>query len=333
LAQRPLSYCEYTLGLSRRAALRRAGLGALLLALLALQAAPGALHRAGATAGPPPQSGTLGVRWPDSSLPVPVDLSALPAEWQAPARTALAAWNDAGTRFWYVEAPAEGAPPNAVRFEVVDRLHTCGGQWQPAACTFPFVYQLAPEYLSHVVIQLVRERLQPPPSRRLLDTVDLPALLTHELGHALGLGEAASPTAAMFPGALWHTLGADDLRELQALYGTAEGARPERAPALLAPADGAVVPSRPVLRWEALPAAFEYYLQVAPARVYTAYGGFMDLSFGEYVLDTLTADATYAFAAPLAAGTEYYWRVKARTPGGNSPWSPPARFTVGEARP
>ncbi|HZU05330.1 MAG TPA: matrixin family metalloprotease [Chloroflexota bacterium] len=302
--------------------------------MLLLPQGPAAAHRlAGAAARPPEQDGAQRVRWPDSSLPVPVDLSALPAEWQEPARAALAAWNSAGTPFWYVEAPADRVPLNAVRFEVVDRLYTCGGQWQPAACTFPFVYQRAPGYLSHVVIQLVRERLQPPPSRRLLDTVDLPALLTHELGHALGLGEAASPTAAMFPGALWHTLGADDIRELQALYGTAEGARPERAPSLLTPADGAVVLPRPVLRWEALPDAFEYYLQVAPASAYTARGGLVDLSFGEYVLDTLTADATYAFAAPLAAGTEYYWRVKARTPGGNSPWSPPARFTVGEARP
>jgi hypothetical protein len=108
-----------------------------------------------------------GVRWPDVSLPVPVDLSELPPEWQALAAAALRTWNGAGSRFWYVEGIAPGAAQNAVRVQAADQLPLCGGQWQPAACTYPFVYQQAPWHLSHGQIVLSRSRLSNDQPRRI----------------------------------------------------------------------------------------------------------------------------------------------------------------------
>jgi hypothetical protein len=269
-----------------------------------------------------------GIRWPEISPPVAVGLGELPPEWQAEVRAALKVWNDGGSRFWFVDT-LDFPGPNGVLLRPVDRVPTCGGQFQPAACTYPFVYQFAPWFFSHAVIQLDRDRVGRDQPRRPLDVVDRPALFTHELGHALGLGEASSPTAAMFPAALWNALGADDLRELRAMYGTVEGPRPERGPEGLTPSEGVAAPARPVLRWEPVPRATSYYLQLADASVYAQYdGGFVDVSFGEYVVDTTTESTEFALPIALAAGGEYYWRVKASTPGGNTPWSAAARLVV-----
>ena len=274
-----------------------------------------------------------GVRWPETSLPVAVGLGELPPEWQAEVRAALKVWNDGGSRFWFVET-LDYPGLNSVLLRPVDRVPTCGAQFQPAACTYPYVYQFAPWFISHAVIQLDRDRVGRDQPRRPLDVVDRPALFTHELGHALGLGEAASPTAAMFPAALWSALGADDVRELRAMYGTIDGARPERGPGGLSPADGMAAPTRPVLRWEPVPRATSYYLQLEDASVYAQNaGGFIDVSFGEYIVDTTTESAELALPFALPAGGEYYWRVKTNTPGGNSPWSAAARFVVASAAP
>lgn len=285
--------------------------------------------------GPAPHSAAQpiveGVRWPDVSLPVPVDLRTLPPEWQTRARAAIATWNAADARIWYVEAdPAAPPPRNGVRFEPLDQLFTCGGQWQPAACTYPFVYQFAPWFISHAVVYLDASRLRADVPRSARDAIDLPALLTHELGHGLGLGEAASPTRAMFPGALWSALGEEDRRELQSLYGPADGPRQTAPPVDLTPADNTLAPPQPTLTWSPISAATGYFLQLADATVYDGLGGFADVSFGEYTVDTTTPSPGYAPPTSLTPGTTYYWRVKAQTPGGNSPWSPAARFVVGE---
>jgi hypothetical protein len=283
----------------------------------------------GATAGPAAvvarQPIVEGVRWAEISLPVVVDLGELPEEWVAPARAALATWNDANATFWFVEGSGS-ATPNAVRLQPTERIMLCGGQFNPAACTIPYIYQYGPLYISHAIIQFDRERLRNDRPRRPLDVIDIPALFTHELGHALGLGEAASPTAAMFPAALWSALGEDDLRELRAMYGAIQGPRERQAPLPRQPADGGLAPLQPTLRWEPVPSAVGYYVQVATAAVYEAWGGLVDLGFGEYVFDTTTVEPAYPFPRALAEGTEYYWRVKARTATGNSPWSVTAHF-------
>ena len=254
-----------------------------------------------------------------------VDLSEVPEEWLDPVRGALATWNGANSTFWFVEGTTS-ATLNGVRIQPTERIMLCGGQFNPAACTYPFVYQYAPQYMSHAVIQIDHERLRTDRPRRPLDVIDIPALFTHELGHTLGLGEAASPTAAMFPAALWSALGADDLRELRAMYGAIQGPRERQAPLPRQPTDGVLAPLQPTLRWEPVPAALGYYVQVATAAVYEKLGGFVDLGFGEYVFDTTTEEPAYPFPRALAEGTEYYWRVKARTTTGNSPWSVAAHF-------
>jgi hypothetical protein len=271
------------------------------------------------------------VRWPDLSLPVVVDLSGLSADWQAQARAALATWNGAGAQFWYVEPDDTSTGANAVRLEESEQIMLCGAEFQPAACTFPFIYQFAPQHLSSVRIQLNRPFLRGERPRRPPVVVDVPALLTHELGHAAGLGESTNRGAAMYPAALWTVLSEDDVRELRALYGAADGPRPRGAPIPRQPTDGSAAALSPTLRWEPVTAALGYYVQVETAAVYDSRGGFVDVGFGEYVADVATERPEHPLARPLVDGIEYYWRVKARTPGGNSPWSSPAHFVASGA--
>jgi hypothetical protein len=82
------------------------------------------------------------------------------------------------------------------------------------------------------------------------------------------------------------------------------------------------------LRWEPVAGAFGYYVQVSTAAVYEGRGGFVDVGLGEYVFDTTTEGPEYGIPRLLIEGTTYYWRVKGRTPGGNSPWSTPAHFVA-----
>ena len=295
-----------------------AALGALALAASVARAAP---------AGQQPL--VAGVAWPDRSLPVVVDLSELPAEWQPAARAALAAWNAAGARLWYVEADGP-APPNAVRLRPASPLHVCGGQWQPVACTYPFVYQFAPQYLSRAEVLIAPERLRPERQQWPRQPVTLAALLVHELGHAAGLGPADDPGSALHPAAQQPAPSAADRDALRALYGEAYGPRALAPPRPLAPAPVTAVAAPVVLRWEPVPAAFGYYVQLLDEALYTLQDGIVDLDFGYYLVDTSTTDTELPVPQPLPAG-EYRWRVKARTPAGNSPWTAPIPFRVESA--
>ncbi len=274
-----------------------------------------------------------GARWPDVSLPVMVDLAGLPPDWLAPARRALETWNGARARLWFVEV-ADGRPPlNLVRFEVVPQLFACGGHTLPAACTYHFAYRELPSFVSHVIIRLDESRIRTDLPRRPLDTIDLPALFTHELGHAAGLGEARMPSAAMFTAALWSALSEEDVGALQVLYGLAEGPRPSRSPPPEPPAARLVGPRDVHLQWEPVPDAFGYYVQVAEAAPTAALGGMLDPGMDAYAANASVSEPALALALDGSTGTEFVWRVKARTPGGNSVWSPVTHFALGsEAR-
>jgi hypothetical protein len=222
---------------------------------------------------------------------------------------------------------AEGdAPPNAVRLRLARPLHVCGGQWQPAACTYPFVYQFAPQHLSRVEVLIDPERLPPERQQWPRQPVTLEALLVHELGHAAGLGPADDPSSALHPAAQQPAPSAADRAALRALYGEATGPRALAPPWPLAPAPEATVAAPVVLRWQPVPAAFGYYVQLVEEAVYALQGGIVDVDFGYYLVDASTTDTE--LPVPLLPPGAYRWRVKARTPAGNSPWTPPILFHV-----
>src|SRR5262249_28385635 len=123
------------LAAARRGAARGAVLGLLAALGIAALLAPAD----GATAGPAAtvarQPIVEGVSWPEISLPVIVDLGELPEEWLDPVRAALATWNGANATFWFVEG-STSATLNGVRIQPTGRIMLCGGQFNPAACTY-----------------------------------------------------------------------------------------------------------------------------------------------------------------------------------------------------
>lgn len=84
----------------------------------------------------------------------------------------------------------------------------------------------------------------------------------------------------------------------------------------LLPADFAVaVPLRPLLRWSAVGAEARVQLQVAT-----------DPSFLAPILDLELGEAEYRLANALDRDRQYFWRVRARNPCGDGPWSPMRSF-------
>ncbi|MGB9857502.1 MAG: M6 family metalloprotease domain-containing protein [Dictyoglomaceae bacterium] len=76
---------------------------------------------------------------------------------------------------------------------------------------------------------------------------------------------------------------------------------------------------RPLIKWESIPYAVEYNLQIAT-----------DQNFANLVIDITTQNTEYRppINAPLALGTTYYMRVKARNGSGDSSWSSVKSFTT-----
>jgi hypothetical protein len=75
---------------------------------------------------------------------------------------------------------------------------------------------------------------------------DIQGLLTHEFGHALGLGHTTAAGATMFPSVsssgqvAARSIEADDIAGIQALYGTKSATKPEIGAAAFDPATGVV---------------------------------------------------------------------------------------------
>ncbi|MBN1129759.1 MAG: hypothetical protein JXA71_12270, partial [Chitinispirillaceae bacterium] len=96
-----------------------------------------------------------------------------------------------------------------------------------------------------------------------------------------------------------------------------------QVPTLRTPLDGAA--SQPVsltLRWYGAAAATSYHLQLAT-----------DTGFSAPVFEDSTISQLYQTVIGLANNTAYFWRVKARNPGGQSGWSARWRFTTINATP
>lgn len=94
---------------------------------------------------------------------------------------------------------------------------------------------------------------------------------------------------------------------------------PPQAPLLLAPDDGAVnQPLNPMLRWQRVPDATTYRLQVA-----------RDMGFTDVVHDRVDSTTVRILPdGPLAYQTTYYWRVRSGNVAGPSPWSEVRNFTT-----
>ncbi|MBO3273173.1 reprolysin-like metallopeptidase [Hymenobacter defluvii] len=94
-----------------------------------------------------------------------------------------------------------------------------------------------------------------------------------------------------------------------------------QAAVAVAPAANALVTTRPVFTWQAVPNATAYTVQVAT-----------DAAFSNVVLtQTIASDTVKTFTptAPLAAGTTYYWRVRGGNVCGAAPYSAATAFRTG----
>ncbi len=95
-------------------------------------------------------------------------------------------------------------------------------------------------------------------------------------------------------------------------------------PVLLEPANGTTgVSTSPTLKWNKIPLATSYRVQVSTEGSFTT---------GLVVDDPAVADTTRALNA-LIAGTTYFWRVNASAPGGTSDYSVVFSFTTLAAAP
>ncbi|MGA9116136.1 MAG: T9SS type A sorting domain-containing protein [Bacteroidota bacterium] len=91
------------------------------------------------------------------------------------------------------------------------------------------------------------------------------------------------------------------------------------APLLSSPANGSVdVPLSPTLSWGSVSGAAFYRLQVATDSTFTS----------GVVFNDSTITGTSRQVGPLSGSTRFYWRVRARGDGGNSPFSSVWRFTT-----
>lgn len=91
-----------------------------------------------------------------------------------------------------------------------------------------------------------------------------------------------------------------------------------QAPTALLPADLASdLPRQPRFYWQAVSGAQDYHIQVAD-----------NPQFNNPVVNAAVAGTDMRPATTLNAGAEYFWRVRARSSCGDSPWSSIRRFTT-----
>lgn len=91
------------------------------------------------------------------------------------------------------------------------------------------------------------------------------------------------------------------------------------APTLSTPPPNSVNQSTtPVLQWNGVTGAIDYQLQVAP-----------NSAFSSPLTNDTIVTATSLTIGPLASGSSYYWRVRARNSGGPGAWSTVWSFATG----
>jgi photosystem II stability/assembly factor-like uncharacterized protein len=96
------------------------------------------------------------------------------------------------------------------------------------------------------------------------------------------------------------------------------GYTPPVSPELYLPAAGATDVSLNLnLTWEVNPAASTFHLQVST-----------NINFSSMVFEDSTLLSATAFLEELSTSTTYYWRLRAKNPGGTSDWSDARSFTT-----
>jgi subtilisin-like proprotein convertase family protein len=92
------------------------------------------------------------------------------------------------------------------------------------------------------------------------------------------------------------------------------------APALVAPTAAQLMPLRPYFSWNTVPVATSYELQLATNAAFTT---------GTANFPNLTG-TSFGLAAPLSAGTTYFWRVRGLSDCGAGPYSTARTFSTSD---
>jgi hypothetical protein len=167
----------------------------------------------------------LGQRWPDSDpRPVVYVGSSLPSEWRSLVDSCAATWNRAGSRLRLVVSPTvldRGAASDGV--SVISFAHLGTGANSPVGYAIHYVRD--GRFFYDCDIMLNGDLPLSDGGDR--GTIDVRSILTHELGHFCGLGEAWNDDSqtmhpAITPGSRkMRTLCGGDVAGLLALYGRA----------------------------------------------------------------------------------------------------------------
>jgi len=292
----------------------------------------------------------------EACLPPMLNLSDLPATWQAKVLAAADTWNAVGTKFYFHNTVV----PDYLRaYDAVDYLgrhyglrvaagevrvvqakqinpqivmsYTEAGGW--ADC--PYVNGSSYSYTLYCLVVLNNEHWtfsiddSPEPAE-----LDLQSVALHELGHALGLGHSFNPLSVVFPiyiqglSGIRRSLANEDTQRVIDIYGPVTPLLPPNTPILQTPSNGSLINQlRPAFAWYASSGASSYFYQIANCPNFRPSFSCLTVVRGE------TNSTSFTPSSDLVVGKIYYWRVKASDFGNNSDWSDVWWLQIGATTP
>ena len=287
---------------------------------------------------------TANAHWADHDLPVMVNLdwvtsslgSITPEEVKAEIIEAMNAWNSVGTPFRFVEGrganPREEVriaivPPTGDYRDLEDDFAGTRFVDENLSCA-PLTSELRGACIA--INESANFKMSCWPSFK----ADLQSVVLHELGHALGLAHTQwynynyaimwkGSSASDQLGCLREPL-RDDIAGLKSLYGRETDTSPAATPQLIWPGDQATIMTAQIdattqfrLNWEDSSDTVSYYVQVSESD-----------DFLTHVFRDNPTQSFAGFTPGPSTGTTYFWRVKAKGTGSNSPWSEIRRFAI-----